>query len=311
MKKVALVTGSSRGIGRACAIAFVKEGAKVVIPYFNGIFDGNNHTICQLEPSEVGVTFANIYAVPLDGTITFLFAEDVDGVPGTCTTEEPTEVGSYWVKCTSETTDTLYGSETEPQMFSIGKGDNEFTKIIKPDYHAGSTPSTPEITTKFGGEVTFAYSTSETGPFTDEIPTEPGTYYMKATSEASDNYISRDRVVIFHILDPIESETGDEEPESNEVKCIFHYILIGIAALLIVATLIYFFHSYNKNVVLLIAGASFIISTVCGIIGMSSGCGVCVVFFILNILLIGLYYWLFKSKSKNKKDNKSEQPKQQ
>ena len=33
--KVAIITGADSGLGRACAIAFVKEGAKVVIPYYN------------------------------------------------------------------------------------------------------------------------------------------------------------------------------------------------------------------------------------------------------------------------------------
>lgn len=33
--KVAIITGGDSGLGRAAAIAFVKEGAKVVIPYLN------------------------------------------------------------------------------------------------------------------------------------------------------------------------------------------------------------------------------------------------------------------------------------
>lgn len=33
--KVAIVTGGDSGLGRSCAIAFAKEGAKLVIPYYN------------------------------------------------------------------------------------------------------------------------------------------------------------------------------------------------------------------------------------------------------------------------------------
>lgn len=40
--KVAIITGGDSGLGRACAIAFVKEGAKVVIPYYNEHVDANN-----------------------------------------------------------------------------------------------------------------------------------------------------------------------------------------------------------------------------------------------------------------------------
>ena len=33
--KVAIITGADSGLGRSAAVAFVKEGAKVVIPYLN------------------------------------------------------------------------------------------------------------------------------------------------------------------------------------------------------------------------------------------------------------------------------------
>lgn len=39
--KVAIITGGDSGIGRAVAIAYVKEGAKVVLPYLNEHIDAN------------------------------------------------------------------------------------------------------------------------------------------------------------------------------------------------------------------------------------------------------------------------------
>ena len=39
--KVAIITGADSGLGRAAAVAFVKEGAKVVIPYYNEDKDAN------------------------------------------------------------------------------------------------------------------------------------------------------------------------------------------------------------------------------------------------------------------------------
>ena len=39
--KVAIITGGDSGIGRAVAVAYVKEGAKVVLPYYNEHEDAN------------------------------------------------------------------------------------------------------------------------------------------------------------------------------------------------------------------------------------------------------------------------------
>lgn len=45
MKKTVLITGASRGIGRATAIAFAKEDYRVIINYFQSV-----HPAQQLNP---------------------------------------------------------------------------------------------------------------------------------------------------------------------------------------------------------------------------------------------------------------------
>ncbi len=45
--KVALVTGSAAGIGRAAALKFAEEGAKVIVPDISS--DGGNETVALIK----------------------------------------------------------------------------------------------------------------------------------------------------------------------------------------------------------------------------------------------------------------------
>ncbi len=60
--QVVLVTGASRGIGRACALAFAAEGARVAIHYLNRL-DAAEETLRQL-PSAGHMTFQADVAQP-------------------------------------------------------------------------------------------------------------------------------------------------------------------------------------------------------------------------------------------------------
>lgn len=57
--KVAIVTGSTRGIGRAIAIAYGREGAKVIV-------SGRNHSHCDEVVSLIKSEGGEAYAVPCD-----------------------------------------------------------------------------------------------------------------------------------------------------------------------------------------------------------------------------------------------------
>jgi len=64
--KVAVITGAARGIGRACAERFLKEGARVVVSDIDA--DDLARTASKLgRPNDVRVVSADVAKSPLEG----------------------------------------------------------------------------------------------------------------------------------------------------------------------------------------------------------------------------------------------------
>ncbi len=71
---------------------------------------------------------------------------------------------------------------------AVGINANEWTSDLAiSDWAYGKKASVPTATSKYGTPV-FTYSTSADGTYTDEVPTNAGTYYVKATVDATDVY---------------------------------------------------------------------------------------------------------------------------
>ena len=82
---------------------------------------------------------------------------------------------------------------------SVAKGEN--TWIISPaikNWTYNQAPNSPVGSAK-NGTVSFTYSNSKTGTFTDVVPTEAGIWYMKATVAESEEYKELSEVVEFKI----------------------------------------------------------------------------------------------------------------
>ena len=73
--------------------------------------------------------------------------------------------------------------------FSILRAENEFVnELTCEDFvYDGVTAPDPEATAKFG-TVKYRYAASETGEYTDTVPMDAGTYYVKAYVEETKNY---------------------------------------------------------------------------------------------------------------------------
>ena len=65
---------------------------------------------------------------------------------------------------------------------------NEFTQPLAiTDWTYGETANTPTATAKYG-TIKYTYSTAADGTYTEEVPTNAGTYYVKATVEETADY---------------------------------------------------------------------------------------------------------------------------
>lgn len=90
------------------------------------------------------------------------------------------------------------------------------------DWTYGETASEPHAKAAFG-EVTFTYSDSPDGPFHSEVPTEAGTWYVRAEVKATDTYEGLEAVKAFTIRESAEpapdpgadSESKPAPPEEH------------------------------------------------------------------------------------------------
>ena len=68
----------------------------------------------------------------------------------------------------------------------------------------GNEKSTPMATAKYG-QVTYSYSTKQNGEYTPEVPQNAGTYFVKASVAATDQYTGLEAVKAFEIYKAVPS----------------------------------------------------------------------------------------------------------
>ena len=110
----------------------------------------------------------------------------------------PSDAGSYKVVASVEADENYNGASDELE-FSIRKAANEWTEELSiTGWTYGDPANTPTAAAKYG-TVTFAYSDSGDGVYTDTVPTNAGTWYVRATVAAGENYGALEAVKEFQI----------------------------------------------------------------------------------------------------------------
>ncbi|MCR5608839.1 MAG: InlB B-repeat-containing protein [Lachnospiraceae bacterium] len=128
-----------------------------------------------------------------DGTVYYALGSDASTAPAdnqyNTVIPKGINVGPYYVYYKVVGDDTHADSAVMgPVTVTIGKGTITPTVNIT-GWTYGETASTPSVSGNLGsGNVTYTYSTSENGTYTSTVPTNAGTYYIKANVSETANY---------------------------------------------------------------------------------------------------------------------------
>ncbi len=126
----------------------------------------------------------------------------------------PSAAGTYSVKAIVDETDEYTGLESGAVTFYIDKKTNRWvTELQIADITEGEALA-PTAQAEHG-TVVFTYASSSYGTFTEEAPTAAGTYYVKATVDADDQYNALTSSAVRFTIKAVEPE---EDPAITELK---------------------------------------------------------------------------------------------
>ena len=142
-----------------------------------------------------------------DPELTYTFEPKLvegDEFEGALEREEGEDVGDYSISEGTLTAGDNYEIEYTPATFGILQAKNSVEADIE-GWTYGDDANEPTAEAAFGEDtVKFTYSTSPDGDFTEEVPTDAGSYYVKATIAETPNYAGAES-------EPVEFEIAKKE----------------------------------------------------------------------------------------------------
>ena len=124
-------------------------------------------------------------------------------------------VGNYRVVVTVAGNDN-YNSANATLEFVISETENIWTEVPSiTGWTYGDKANTPTAKAQFG-DVTFTYSDKKNGTYTNEVPKNAGTYYVKASVAGTENYTGLEKILEFTI-----SKANPEYKGATEFKATY------------------------------------------------------------------------------------------
>ena len=196
-----------------------KNGEPIRYTYYCGMYNGRKiqlsvSLIPNIQKLDNSITIKKDLGKPYDGIPVELNKSDIvvkggnqaykirwemlDGSYWKDVNGPPCDVGNYRVRITVEEDEYFYGASNKVE-FAITKATNSWkNELMIADWTYSEKSNLPTATAQFGNP-TFTYSDSKTGTFTSNVPTDAGTWYVKATVAGTDNYTGLEEIVMFQI----------------------------------------------------------------------------------------------------------------
>ena len=136
---------------------------------------------------------------------------------GNVAREEGEDAGVYEIQIGTLSAGANYEIEYTPADFTIVKAMTNEMDLTMFGWTYGDTSETPIVTVEHGEDtVIITYSDEYDGEYTADVPTDAGTYFVKAEVEETENYVGAEEIVSFTIARrEVKLEWADQEIEYN------------------------------------------------------------------------------------------------
>ncbi|WP_416327707.1 MBG domain-containing protein, partial [[Eubacterium] hominis] len=122
------------------------------------------------------------------GNVTYTWEKKKNATDWESISSAPTDAGTYRVTATVAADDNYKKASSTPVEFTISQAANSWTSTLAiTGWTYGQAANTPAAVAAFGS-VSYTYSNQAAGTYTENVPTDAGTWYVKATVTGTDNF---------------------------------------------------------------------------------------------------------------------------